>query len=212
MARLPARVSWIIHHRTGVKVALRLSKAKMTFQAEYGGQTYTSKDGAEVKKQILDAIEESHRLTFQPVIEVEVARKSYGSIYYERANFGAGLAIGISRFHFSQEGTLRKLSWDDHERNNITRLKKWCPSGWKGYAENFTLPFSRPNQLSYGNDSYYLPYTEETWEGLQHIVTLIEAAKQHLDSFLQDQDIVAKLILIGTGMPYPLLQTREEDP
>ena len=206
MARLPARVDFITHARTGVKVALRLDKKNMVFQAEYGGQTYKSKDGGEVRAQTLKAIEESHQLTFQPVIRVEVARGNFGSVYHSRAELGVGLGVAITRFYFSQEGELRQLTWEDHKRNNVTRLKRWMPPGFKGKPEEFTLPFSRPNRLSYGSDHYYLPYSEETWEGLQRIVKNIETAKDHLNAFLVDPGVISKLIAIGTGSPYPLLK------
>lgn len=205
MARLPARVDWITHDRTGVKVALRLNKKTMKFQAEYGGQIYESKDGAEVRAQVLAAIEKSHKLVFQPVIRVEVAHGSFGGVYPSRANYGAGLALAITRFYFSWEDELRMLSWEDYERNNVTRLKRWMPSGFEGKPGEFTLPFFRPNRLSYGGDHYYLPYSEEVWEGLQHIVKLVEAAKGRLDAFLGGPGVIAKLISIGTGSSYPLL-------
>ncbi len=62
MARLPARISWIVHERTGVEVALRLNKKTMQFQAEYGGETFVHIDGSEVQAKVLQAIEQGHQL------------------------------------------------------------------------------------------------------------------------------------------------------
>lgn len=211
MSRLPARVDWIVHKRTGAKVALRLNKKTMEFQAEYGGQIYGSKDGAEVRAQVLAAIEKSHQLVFQPIIQVQVARGSLGSMYFSRADFGAGLALAITRFYISREDELRMLTWEDYKRNNVASLKRWMPSGFEGKPGEFTLPFSRPNRLSYGSEHYYLPYSEQAWEGLQRIVKLVETARGRLDAFLGDPGVVAKLISIGTGSPYPLLQAEPDE-
>ncbi len=206
MARKPARVDWIVHARTGVKVALRLNKGTMTFEAEYAGITYKSKDGAEIRKQILDEIERSHQLTFYPVIIVELEEPRYwGRSYQARAG---GVLLVARRHYYSSDGVLRELSWEDHAAGKVDRLKRWNPVGYKGKPGDFALPYMVSKPTTTSSSYYYLPYTDEVWDGLQEIVKVIKQARDRLAVLLSAPSVIADLITIGTGTLYPLLESK----
>jgi len=202
MGRLPARVDWIIHDRTGVKVALRLSKTTMTFQAEYAGKTYTSKDGKELKEQILDFIEESHQLTFYPLILVTMSKPYRTSDTDLRGH----LTLDAERFYFSKEGELRKLAWEHHESGHVHKLRLFQPRDFQGKASEFALPYTYRSDYSYGNHSYYLPYSQEVWEGLKKIAQTIQKAESDLNTLLADAQVITSLTMIAMGTKHPLLE------
>ena len=209
MARKPARVDWIAHQRTGVKVALRLNKKSMTFVAEYAGITYRSKDGADVRKQVLEDIEKSHKLTFHPAIAVELDEPQYWNRSYQAK--AGGIRLVARRFYYSNDGGLRELAWENHALGKIDRLKMFRPIGYEGKPEGFALPYIVPGRGTTSTSYYYLPYSDEIWKGIQEIVGVITQARERLIELLSAPSVIADLIMIGTGAIYPLLESKIEE-
>ena len=200
MARLPARVDWITHKRTQTKVALRLDKSSMTFQAKWADKTYRDKDGAALRKQILGLIEASEHLSFHPVIQIEVMRPG--------GQFGSGRKVDISmrlgRFYYADSDSgLLKLGWES--RGNKHRIKHWNP------GKHFTgLPCHVPHCYSYDSDHYYLAYSEDLWAGLAVLLDCIEQAKARVIQLLSADDIVPRLEAVGVEFIKALPAPKEE--
>lgn len=174
MARKPARVDWIVHHRTQTKVALRLDRKTMQFEAEYGGRTFHSKDGAEVKAQVLDAIKAQCALEFHPVIEVAL-RHGYSSSSHHAEVQAASIILELARYYYAVDGEVMWiLSWDNFESGNLERTKGWHPHTGR---ERFSLPFRREANW---DDRLYAAYSEELWAGLQELQAVIEKARERV--------------------------------
>ena len=202
MARLPARVGWIIHDRMRTKVALRLAKSSMTFQAEWAGKVYRNKDGAVLRKQILELIEASEHLVFHPVIEAEVARPGYGSYSSGRR---AQVSLCVDRFFYaeSSSGGLLKLAW---ERQDSSRQRHWNP------GEGFTgVPCHIPHCYSYDPDRHYLVYSDDMWAGLGVLLDAIEQAEGRINEILSADDTLARIEAVGAAIIKALPAPKENE-
>lgn len=200
MARLPARVDWIIHERTRTKIALRLNKSSMTFQAEWAGKTYWNKDGAVLRKQILEMVAASEHLEFSPVIEVKMQPGRgcrYGTLCVD-------LSMELDRwFYASSNAGLLKLAWEDQD--NKQKIKHWNP------GKDFTgMPCHTRPRYAPDFDRYYLAYTEDLWAGLGALFDTVERARAKVEELLGTDDAVHRLETVGAELIKALPAPKEE--
>ena len=184
MARLPARVGWITHDRTGTKVALRLDKQSMTFQARWTGTTYKDQDGAVLRGRILELIEASEHLVFHPVIKVRIIRSTYNE-------HSESIDVKISRFYYANsDSELLSTPWEN--KGDEHQVRRWNP------GENFTgLPHRGSRRYTYGADYYYLAYSEDLWVGLTALLDTIKRARANIVQLLNADNAALTLEAVG---------------
>lgn len=191
--RKGAKIAKIEHGDTGIVVDLRLQKSTMTFYAEYGARSFSSKDGDEVRKQVLAAIEQDVEIELHSIIEVEVEvpRPSW----YEKREKG-GFVISVDRFLYTKLGRFRQLEWKRRDTENlILHLEKWTPHAYKGKPEDFAPPltFEGTHEII-----YYLPYSEAVWEGLLRIVKAANDLRSQLSGVLAGEGAIQFLTAISS--------------
>jgi len=202
MARLPARVDWIVHQRTDTRVALRLNKKSMTFQATYGGVTVRDTDGSKVHSQIMEMIERVHALTWVPAIEVEVLRQ-------DTKELEARVEVALERFFYAQDDDkLFRAVWEKCQHGAPDTMRKWKPS--ERPAVQFSLPYTTRTRYTYGRDYFYLPYSDGLWSGLKELIDTINMASARISELLDDPGVVERIALAGAGILPRLITGGEE--
>ncbi len=176
MARKPARIGWIEHRRLGLKVALRLNKNTMTFEAEFNGQTYSSKDGGEVKKLVLAAMESAQALEFHPVIRLRIKAYRYSNT--------SQIDADLTRFYYARQadGTMLHSRWEDSDGRRVSQSHKV-----HSHEQFDKLPHRRDER--YGDTStFLLSYSEETWEDLLELADSISGLKDRIAVAVESGD------------------------
>ena len=176
MARKPARIGWIEHKRLGLKVALRLNKNTMTFEAEFNDQTYSSKDGDEVRKLVLAAMESAQALEFFPVIKLRINPYGYGSQYR--------IELTLRRFYYArqEDGTMLESRWGDREDVRVSQARKISP-----YERFGELPH-RIDEQHGDTSTLFMAYADELWGALSELADAVPDLKTRIVEAAESED------------------------
>ena len=158
------KISVIKHDRVGIEVDLKLDVKTNMFEAEYGGETFCSKDGDEVRDQVLDAIDAGFKLIFKPVIRIS------GSTYPAETN--AEVDIDIHRFWICQTEDNKRFKVG-FERGKKDQFSDPNSDHYYQHVDYNDLPFVNERSI-------VIDYTDKTWNYLVALVTEINTLHTRL--------------------------------
>lgn len=185
----------ITEPKSGISTQIFVDRDTKEFKAQVAGQWLINKDGELLEKQVLEAIQKSLELEWKPFITV-----NYLSHNYSGDGF-IGLTIRRDIYAKLPDGTYREANWGAPEGAEITWAR---PLNWSGGGE-FNPPCKRPG-YSYSGDgsNFYLPYTQELWDGLEELRNKITALRKQLELMLLDPSGLAQIAALSNALLLPM--------
>jgi hypothetical protein len=128
-----------------IEVPLKLDVRTSMFEAEFGGQRFMSKDGQEVKNNIIAAIESAAASDFKPVICLSIGDTNRW-----------GELVEFERYYVFNK---QLLSWDLFDPDNPGRNLR---NSSRNYGPDYEkMPWGEADRGTY---AAYLPYRDELWK------------------------------------------------
>lgn len=174
---MAAKVGVVKNDQAGISVDIKLDRPTMTFEAEFMGQVYKNKDGAELEQEISLLIDEVlNKVVWTPVIQVSLADDRY--IHADNGYLG----FSIQRLHIARrlDGKWVQTQWNaDPARRFTDNQPLFFVTG------EFTPPCPVDSERYGGTPSIYLPFTEETWEKLHTFIERIHIVRAAIHEYLR---------------------------
>lgn len=182
MAKMVGRVVGEVKHAvSGIKVEIRLYKKELLFYADYAGTRFQNTDSKALNRQVLEYINQTYSLTWIPAIQVKETTP-FAEQHHTQADY---MGLAISRFYYAYTANrwLRQENWNYYnlpstDKTKVTgRAWTWMPPR---YGDK---PFEPPCEWVKTHDVqniYYLPYSDEVWEGLLEMIRTLARAKLRL--------------------------------
>jgi len=208
------KVETITHKETGATVDIYLIDLK--FEAALPTDVcLTDSDGKRLIRRVHEWLNNNATPDWQPVIEV--------TPLFPFAHEGGGfIGFAIDRFYWAKrpygDGYLKIENWEHDPREwdgdplyNPLDLARDFSVKIEGHA-----PFEPPckSHRSFGDETIYLPYTEETWAGLEQMLDAIDELNQNLSTMLSTADGIQAINVVGAKilklLPESIPQTEEK--
>jgi hypothetical protein len=169
--------------KRGVKLDLFLNRNDNTFFFDYQ-QARTSRPSIrELQQAAHDVVEASVTLVWLPMITVDRLMP------FARDDGDEFIGFEVSRNWIARkaDGTWLEVNWEHDDTDEDREM--WAQQFYLGnHAQNFALPYygngNGLRQSVHDIDSFYLPYTEELWVGLEALLGKIRFLKTKLDELL----------------------------
>jgi|SRR5262245_3690851 len=215
------KVGVIKHEKYGIEVPLRLDTDRMEFIATWergsvqtglARHTERSKDGDEVRENMLAFIDAQMTIAWEPVVEV-IPMHNYASSEQIRAT--AACAMAVTRFWLGRPavGDMQRAEWQvpADKRSEASRpfYVSGSADGRTVFSKDFTFPF-RSKARHYGAERIYLAYSEELWAGLTLIEQRINEARAMLETMLGTDDAIDRVRELGAQVLPALLAAPSE--
>jgi len=190
---MPAKKRYVdageITHRSSstIKVPIQFDRNELRFRASYAGKNYEHENAKELYKLVYQAIEESLDVPWQPVIQVKPL-SPYGQSSMVDPCF---VGFKIERFWTTRfpDGAYKSCQWDGKEKGY---LLLWCRDFY--WDKEKYGPFNPPVKVqSYGDITYYVPYSEETWDRLMFLQEKIKELRGQLLSLFETPEKLDRL-------------------
>lgn len=191
----PRKVDEVNYRKLGVTIDIMMDPDNLTFFARVAGETLSNPNACRLKVAVIQKLTEVIGLTWIPVIEVKEA-------HIWAMGMEAAVGFVLNRFYVAQKvnGFWVKCRWeipadwkDSSNRLSYSEDFYWLPS----HGE-FSLPCSHPESQS--GRVYYLPYTDETWAGLEQMQEAIKQLKVKLREMLSSTEGTQHLARIGANI------------
>lgn len=187
----PVRVEVVTHPDWSEKVIIHLEK-DLTFSAKMpDGSVLVHNNGSTLRQQVHAWLRDNLKLEWQAVIEV-VPLSPFGS---PDLISGAFLGFTLNRFWWAKKagdgrGYVR-TGWEHDGKPNFT-------TSFSVETDQFMPPVN-------SNGRFYLPYSDESWVGLQRIIAALKTLKANLDAMIQSDDGQAQIAQLGASLMTTLL-------
>jgi hypothetical protein len=196
------QVDEVYHSDSGLRVPIYLTPEN-EFYAEAMTQHFVDKDARNIKSAVWSYINKNFKLEFLPVIHIKETHP-----FTSRDDSYIGLECDRFYYAVNSANNVISVSWDEYEesKGNPSRLSQAARSQYiRGL--NDKSKFVPPVHYGTSEPEYYLPYTEETWTGVQLLIETIKKAKLHLQKLLEApdggaarfQEAANSLIMLGGG-------------
>ena len=170
------------HKMSGVKVGIYLCSATSVFDAEVDGQNFSSREAADLRKQLDTYLNERTGVEWQEIIEVDLSPSYRWSRSNEKLELGFERCL-VSGLMFNEKylkTTARRGDYDTPE----TRLRDAKPLLWdRKKLGEFKPPCSNDDR-----SMIYIPYSEEAVAILTALKERIVKAREDLQSKLLVED------------------------
>ncbi len=176
----PQKVEDYRHHRRGVSISIFLDRNTHEFFFDFMKERYIRPSLAELQRVAHEVVERETSLTWIPMITVE-------SLSPFCRNDDTFIGFTIKRSWIAKKASGRWLEgrWEDKEDGSLMGdREKWASDFYPASSTkqtDFSLPF-------YGDEHYYLPYTDALWTGLETLLTHVRAMKKTLTHLLTTPD------------------------
>jgi hypothetical protein len=175
------------HTDSGIIIIFYLEPDNTFSTSELFGQTLRHNVYDELRREAWKFVAENFKLNFYPIIEIKKIQPFAAN---DRMPF---IGFNASRFFYATnpQGQMFVVSWNwiaDPKKINSMDLvgysKMWTPGGWSYY--NAGREFKPPIKV---NDEYtYLPYSEDTWNGVVNLLDTIKKVRERLEELLGSAD------------------------
>jgi hypothetical protein len=208
-----AKVDAVEYEAAGIKVDVRLNKKVGTFSAEWGDKRWKNTDLVTLKEEVRQYLKDSTTAEWFPII---AAAATGGSRYSGKDDERTGLEI--ERFYVAMvAGALRRVDWSQAQHGNFDAqyMLRYSKSfHWKDNGREFTPPISDYEETKTYNYGYredphsYLPFTEETWKGLQLMQARIKEIRERTKLILSTTQ--GHNLIIGLAQQLQIAAITEE--
>jgi hypothetical protein len=187
----PKQVDTIIHQKSKIRVPLYFNESNLEFTASYQGQHFMGSDGVKIKSAVWKAIDKSIEIDWTPIITVYPV-EPFNSYQGEHSSY-VGLKMKRSYVGYLKTGDrpdeMREMDWSYMETGNNTDISHVQFSHGFSFKGKFEPPCHEGTGIS---GSFYLPYSESTWLGLEELISRINELRVRLyDMLTTDEGILA---------------------
>lgn len=199
----PQSIGEYYDSNTHTTVEMFLDRNDHTFFAQFGPEKYYAGSKNELIVQLQKAVKEAVNIEWAPMIQVrriEPSTLGWG----DRDEDPPFVGFKVYRYHYGrlQDGTWVSSPWDtsEHLRTNLRQNL--------GFDKNkeLVLPCSRREGGRGVPNTFFLPYDEETWVALNHLVENIRVVRRRLDAMLVSEDGIGQLVrAVASGMSTKML-------
>jgi hypothetical protein len=201
----------------GVEVMIYLDRNTLKFFGEYNKEKFEFEAFEQVKTALRQAIEKNQNLEWIPVICINYS-KNPGSMRAQDAY----ISFDFDRFYYArrQDGKMLRTDWALYKFPDFGREKRPEPDRnnqaqefhWNADCEPFVPPCNNGRLIrTVGNETpikpyrdepsrYYVPYTDETWEGLKRLEAAIVAIRSKLAEILTTSTGIEQLTIVGAAL------------
>jgi hypothetical protein len=182
MSKGRKKLGSVIHPKTGIEIEYFLEGEK--FVATVFGEKLSEPNASILKHKITEMIDCWMSFEWMPVIRVEIGD---GQRYRDD-----GISFDHDRYYIAKgpAGSIVKVDWDVDEEHR----KAKCHWNSDSTLKLTKFPFTAPIQTS---DGWLIPYTDETWRGVEDIKAGIEHLKKRLTKLLTSRDGIKQLTQSG---------------
>lgn len=212
------------NEKTNRSTVLRLDSTRMQFSCVIGDFECSSKNGHAVKAWAESELRKPTKealLDWKPVIEMKVELDKdrwYRSGRGKRDHMDSELKVSASRYYVarkSRDGDGNEiwlsLEWDQADPKSPGKLDD---ADMLAAARSFRSPrddrFDRLSPAerrgwfrlpSKDGETYYVPYSQELWEGTTLLLQQMKAAAENIDAMFRSKEGHAKLASLGQQQP-----------
>jgi hypothetical protein len=183
-----AKVDKAEYTQAGIVVDIRLNKQKGLFNAEWGDKRWTNADLTTIKQEIVQFLRDSTTTEWKPII---ITKATGTGFYSGKDNEWVGLEI--DRCYIGViAGAHRRVDWETAKRYKDDMLRYSKSFYWRDNGREFTPPITdhvgEDRVYSYSSaanePNTYLPYTDETWAGLNVMQERIKQIRERIQLIL----------------------------
>lgn len=206
--------------KLGIKVVVYIRTSgeyKGAYVAVVGDDTVEGATYAEIVPKIKALVESNSALTWFPIIEVGIEK---GGSYGSRGAVKTSLVLEQNRYYVAQrkDGGWRQVSWEVPEDERTAKSSEMSAVDYEpgaamssAKAVDFNaLPAAKRGYQGFAHRedepveyTYYLPYNEATWLGIEWVSEQLNKLRERLDQMLGSDEgraiITAKAVKLLGG-------------
>lgn len=195
-------VEKMVFRSYGIEVEIRMGK-DLTFYATIGDTTYDSKEADELKKRVREVVRDLFTAVWKPMIKIEYDGETQP---IQAAKF----ELEYHRFYYAEIGDrFVQLDWATYEHlkeigASQTTFAERAHSGYGTKPTDEVKPYIChtghfrdgsyiEEDIEHVAGSFFRPYSEELWQGLENLRHAIDLANTKISALVSTNEGIARL-------------------